>query len=215
MLAALTKILALPCRLQDPGPCNQQRQLGDHRVADAVAQTVERHRQRPCALARPPQRRVGIAERQGGRLDQRIQIAQQPSRSRSIERLRPPPRTCRVRSPERAARPPSRITHARGQALEWSTRCRDTRGDVSGDQRRAAITDRLKSLTWPPTPARSLREHRAPALHALPGSGGQLCTGAAYYSPASTVQAHVIALTSLCARLRVPAASSTFLDSAK
>ena len=64
-------------------------QLGDHRVADAVAQTVERHRQRPCALARPPQRRVGIAG--GGRLDQRIQIDRSSVASRSIARLRPPP----------------------------------------------------------------------------------------------------------------------------
>ncbi len=81
MLAALTSLEAVAQSVQ---------QLGDHRVADAVAQTVD-----PCALARPPQRRVGIAG--GGRLDQRIQIAQQ-RRVEIIARLRPPP-ALRVRPP--------------------------------------------------------------------------------------------------------------------
>ena len=98
MLAALTNLgVALQAVAQSV------QQLGDHRVADAVAQTVERHRQRPCALARPPQRRVGIAG--GGRLDQRIQIAQAASRrdrSRACGR-RPPFASGRPR----AARPPS------------------------------------------------------------------------------------------------------------
>ena len=115
-------------------------------VADAVAQTVERHRQRPCALARPPQRRVGIAG--GGRLDQRIQIAQQ--RRVEIDRA--------LAAAARPSRPAARERLVRRQFTQTALdgRCRDTRG--SGDQRRAAITDRL-GLSRRPHPARSLREH--------------------------------------------------------
>ena len=141
MLAALT---SLGVALQAVAQSVQQ--LGDHRVADAVAQTVERHRQRPCALARPPQRRVGIAG--GGRLDQRIQIAQQ--RRVEIDRA--------LAAAARPSRPAARERLVRRQFTQTALdgRCRDTRG--SGDQRRAAITDRL-GLSRRPHPARSLREH--------------------------------------------------------
>ena len=126
MLAALT---SLGVALQAVAQSVQQ--LGDHRVADAVAQTVERHRQRPCALARPPQRRVGIAG--GGRLNQRIQIAQQ--RRVEIDRA--------LAAAARPSRPAARERLVRRQFTQTALdgRCRDTRG--SGDQRRAAITDRL------------------------------------------------------------------------
>ena len=141
MLAALT---SLGVALQAVAQSVQQ--LGDHRVADAVAQTVERHRQRPCALARPPQRRVGIAG--GGRLDQRIQIAQQ--RRVEIDRA--------LAAAARPSRPAARERLVRRQFTQTALdgRCRDTRG--SGDQRRAAIPDRL-GLSRRPHPARSLREH--------------------------------------------------------
>ena len=141
MLAALT---SLGVALQAVAQSVQQ--LGDHRVADAVAQTVERHRQRPCALARPPQRRVGIAG--GGRLNQRIQIAQQ--RRVEIDRA--------LAAAARPSRPAARERLVRRQFTQTALdgRCRDTRG--SGDQRRAAIPDRL-GLSRRPHPARSLREH--------------------------------------------------------
>lgn len=44
-------------------------------MADRVTEGLQRGRQRPRTLARPPQRRVGIARRRG--LDQRIELAQQ------------------------------------------------------------------------------------------------------------------------------------------
>ena len=105
MLAALT---SLGVALQAVAQSVQQ--LGDHRVADAVAQTVERHRQRPCALARPPQRRVGIAG--GGRLDQRIQIAQQ--RRVEIDRAL----AAAARS-SRPGRPPSGSSAVNSRKPRW------------------------------------------------------------------------------------------------
>ena len=155
MLAALT---SLGVALQAVAQSVQQ--LGDHRVADAVAQTVERHRQRPCALARPPQRRVGIAG--GGRLNQRIQIAQQ--RRVEIDRA--------LAAAARPSRPAARERLVRRQFTQTALdgRCRDTRG--SGDQRRAAITDRL-GLSRRPHPARSLREHGRQHCMLCP-QGGQL-----------------------------------------
>ena len=155
MLAALT---SLGVALQAVAQSVQQ--LGDHRVADAVAQTVERHRQRPCALARPPQRRVGIAG--GGRLNQRIQIAQQ--RRVEIDRA--------LAAAARPSRPAARERLVRRQFTQTALdgRCRDTRG--SGDQRRAAITDRL-GLSRRPHPARSLREHGRQRCMLCP-QGGQL-----------------------------------------
>ena len=69
----LTPFARLDVALQAVAQAVQQ--LRDDRVADVVAQRVERHRQRARAQARPAQRRVGIAGR--GRLDQRIQVAQQ------------------------------------------------------------------------------------------------------------------------------------------
>ena len=155
MLAALT---SLGVALQAVAQSVQQ--LGDHRVADAVAQTVERHRHRPCALARPPQRRVGIAG--GGRLNQRIQIAQQ--RRVEIDRA--------LAAAARPSRPAARERLVRRQFTQTALdgRCRDTRG--SGDQRRAAITDRL-GLSRRPHPARSLREHGRQRCMLCP-QGGQL-----------------------------------------
>ena len=155
MLAALT---SLGVALQAVAQSVQQ--LGDHRVADAVAQTVERHRQRPCALARPPQRRVGIAG--GGRLNQRIQIAQQ--RRVEIDRA--------LAAAARPSRPAARERLVRRQFTQTALdgRCRDTCG--SGDQRRAAITDRL-GLSRRPHPARSLREHGRQRCMLCP-QGGQL-----------------------------------------
>ena len=131
----------------------------DHRVAEsAVAQTVEAPPPTSVALARPPQRRVGIAG--GGRLDQRIQIAQQRSR-------RDRSRACG----RRPSRPAARERLVRRQftqtALDGPV---GTRG--SGDQRRAAITDRL-GLSRRPHPARSLREHGRQRCMLCP-QGGQL-----------------------------------------
>ena len=155
MLAALT---SLGVALQAVAQSVQQ--LGDHRVADAVAQTVERHRQRPCALARPPQRRVGIAG--GGRLNQRIQIAQQ--RRVEIDRA--------LAAAARPSRPAARERLVRRQFTQTALdgRCRDTCG--SGDQRRAAITDRL-GLSRRPHQARSLCEHGRQRCMLCP-QGGQL-----------------------------------------
>ncbi len=50
-------------------------QLRDHRVADGMAQRLERDRQRARAQAGPAQGRLGIARRR--RLDQRVEIPQQ------------------------------------------------------------------------------------------------------------------------------------------
>jgi hypothetical protein len=50
-------------------------QLGHYRMTDVMAQRLERKRQRPCALATPAERRVGIARRR--RLDQGVEIVQE------------------------------------------------------------------------------------------------------------------------------------------
>ena len=98
-------------------------QLRDHRVADVMAQPVQRHGQRAHAPARPAQRRIGIAGRR--RLHQRVQVPQQrrvgdgrPLASATGGRLRDGGRgrrTCRSRSPRwivDAAIPVARATSA-------------------------------------------------------------------------------------------------------
>ena len=98
----------------------------------------------------------------GGRLDQRIQIAQQ--RRVEIDRA--------LAAAARPSRPAARERLVRRQFTQTALdgRCRDTRG--SGDQRRAAITDRL-GLSRRPHAARSLREHGRQRCMLCP-QGGQL-----------------------------------------
>ena len=104
-IGVLTTFAGLDVALQAIAQAVQQ--LGDHGVADVVAQAVERHGQGAGAQARPAQRRVRIAGRR--RLDQGIQV---PSKvgSRSVARFRPPP-ALRVRvatsaSPDAKSRRP-------------------------------------------------------------------------------------------------------------
>ena len=78
MLAAFAR---LDVALQAVAEAVQQ--LGDHRVADGVAERLEGDRQRARAQAGPAQRRVRIAGRR--RLDQRLQVPQQ----RGMVRRRP------------------------------------------------------------------------------------------------------------------------------
>ena len=172
MLAALT---SLGVALQAVAQSVQQ--LGDHRVADAVAQTVERHRQRPCALARPPQRRVGIAG--GGRLNQRIQIAQQ--RRVEIDRA--------LAAAARPSRPAARERLVRRQFTQTALdgRCRDTCG--SGDQRRAAITDRLGLSRRHTRRDRSVSTGASAACFARRVANS---TGAAYYSPINSTSSYFL-----------------------
>ena len=141
----LTAFARLDVALQAVAEAVQQ--LGDHRVADVMAQPVERHGQRARTQAGPAQRRVGIAGRR--RLDQRIQVAQQ----RRVElggALPAAARLPRPRADERFAR--RQLTQA---AL--NRRRRDPRR--ARHLRDAAVADRLRFGRRPQS-ARSLRQHR-------------------------------------------------------
>ena len=93
MLAAFARLDVPLQRVVQP-----VQQLGDDRVADRMAKTLQRGRQGANACAGPPQRRVRIAGRR--RLHQRIEVPQQGS----VEGGRRFPTAARLAAPSRRER---------------------------------------------------------------------------------------------------------------
>ena len=140
----LTAFTRLDVALQAIAEAVQQ--FGNNRVADVVAQAVERHGQRARTQAGPAQRRLGIAG--GRRLHQRVQVAEQ--RGVTLGGALPAAaRLARACADHRFAR--RQLTQA---AL--NRRRRDPRR--TRNLRDATVADRLRFRRRPQA-ARSLRQH--------------------------------------------------------
>ena len=142
MLPALTRLdVALEAVTQ------RVQQVGDHRVANVMPQPFQGHCQRPRALARPAQWRLGIARRR--RFHQRVQISQESAVG--LGRAFPP-----------TARPATTGQRQRLARVEIAQAALDRRlSDPGGSRHRsnAAVADRA-CFRRGPYPARTLRQHR-------------------------------------------------------
>ena len=136
-------------------------QLGDHRVADVVAQPLERHRQ-ACA-------RSGTSSAAASR-DRRAPSARPTRPSRAAASRRDRSRACGRRPALRVRVPGERLARRELTQAPLNRRRRDPRR--ARHLRDAAVADRL-GFRGRPHPARSLRQHGRQGRMLRP-QGGQI-----------------------------------------